>query len=156
MLYPSTIAISILSYIVASSAVTAFPFVSRRWNAVNHLTATQAKENDNIFWPSTSSITESKSNGYYTDDGDDDNNTIDLALDSVVKVYCTHSEPDFLIPWQKKHQTTSTSSGFVLNCPGIGYRVMTELTYRQHLSDVSKVTYPIITSELFQNTLPVM
>ena len=125
MLYPSTIAISILSYIVASSAVTAFPFVSRRWNAVNHLTATQAKENDNIFWPSTSSITESKSNGYYTDDGDDDNNTIDLALDSVVKVYCTHSEPDFLIPWQKKHQTTSTSSGFVLNCPGIGYRVMT-------------------------------
>lgn len=27
--------------------------------------------------------------------------------------------------WQKQHQTTSTSSGFVLNCPGIGYRVMT-------------------------------
>lgn len=47
------------------------------------------------------------------------------TLDSVLKVYATHSEPDYLIPWQKRHQTTSTSSGFVLNVPGMGPRIMT-------------------------------
>ncbi len=48
-----------------------------------------------------------------------------MTLDSVLKIYAIHSEPDFLIPWQKRHQTTSTSSGFVIDVPGIGLRVMT-------------------------------
>ncbi|KAL9181336.1 hypothetical protein ACHAXT_010141 [Thalassiosira profunda] len=56
---------------------------------------------------------------------DDERRLLASTLDSVVKIYATHSEPDFLIPWQKQHQTTSTSSGFVLDVPGIGYRVMT-------------------------------
>eukprot|EP00579_Thalassiosira_antarctica_P027090 CAMPEP_0202002586 /NCGR_PEP_ID=MMETSP0905-20130828/8379_1 /ASSEMBLY_ACC=CAM_ASM_000554 /TAXON_ID=420261 /ORGANISM="Thalassiosira antarctica, Strain CCMP982" /LENGTH=521 /DNA_ID=CAMNT_0048559519 /DNA_START=49 /DNA_END=1611 /DNA_ORIENTATION=+ len=30
------------------------------------------------------------------------------------------------------------------------------ISYRQHLVDVAKITYPIILSEIFQNTLPVM
>ena len=30
------------------------------------------------------------------------------------------------------------------------------ISYRQHLVDVTKITYPIILSEIFQNTLPVM
>ena len=79
-------------------------------------------EHDNLFWPSSPSLSISP-DGII--DEYDENDTLDLTLDSVVKVYATHSEPDYLIPWQKKHQTTSTSSGFVLNVPGMGYRVMT-------------------------------
>lgn len=30
------------------------------------------------------------------------------------------------------------------------------ISYRQHMIDVSKLTYPIILSEIFQNTLPVV
>ena len=33
---------------------------------------------------------------------------------------------------------------------------VSNISYRQHLRDVSKLTYPIILSEIFQNTLPVM
>ncbi len=53
-----------------------------------------------------------------------DNNKRLLAstLNTVVKVYATRTNPDFLIPWQRKHQTLS---GFVLDVPGIVYRVMT-------------------------------
>jgi hypothetical protein len=52
---------------------------------------------------------------------DDDKRLLVSTLDTVVKVYATRTNPDFLIPWQRKHQT---SSGFVLDVPGIGYRVM--------------------------------
>jgi len=48
-----------------------------------------------------------------------------LILHHIFAPHTYTSEPDYHIMWQKQHQTTSTSSGFVLNCPGIGYRVMT-------------------------------
>eukprot|EP00884_Botryococcus_braunii_P012079 jgi/Botrbrau1/20872/Bobra.0135s0007.1 len=35
-------------------------------------------------------------------------------MESVVKVFCTHSEPNFSLPWQRKRQYQSTSSGFVI------------------------------------------
>lgn len=35
-------------------------------------------------------------------------------LRSVVKVYCTYTEPHFSLPWQMKRQDSSTSSGFVI------------------------------------------
>lgn len=38
-------------------------------------------------------------------------------LDSIVKIYCTHNEPDFLMPWQRQHPTSSTSSGFCIALP---------------------------------------
>ncbi len=53
---------------------------------------------------------------------DDDKRLLVSLLDTVIKVYATRTNPDFLIPWQTKHQTLS---GFVLDVPGIGYRVMT-------------------------------
>mmetsp|Transcript_23201 Transcript_23201/g.50229 ORF Transcript_23201/g.50229 Transcript_23201/m.50229 type:complete len:591 (+) Transcript_23201:102-1874(+) len=79
------------------------------------------------FWPSSSSFLSENTNSDETHEETRSEEEILLTstLDSVVKVYATHSEPDFLIPWQKQHQTTSTSSGFVLNIPGIGFRVMT-------------------------------
>ena len=36
-------------------------------------------------------------------------------MDSVVKVFCTHTEPNYSLPWQRKRQISSTSSGFVIS-----------------------------------------
>ncbi|XP_048609483.1 protease Do-like 2, chloroplastic isoform X2 [Brassica napus] len=35
-------------------------------------------------------------------------------LDAVVKVYCTHTAPDYSLPWQKQRQFTSTGSAFMI------------------------------------------
>ncbi|KAL3517496.1 hypothetical protein ACH5RR_020085 [Cinchona calisaya] len=35
-------------------------------------------------------------------------------LNAVVKVYCTHTAPDYSLPWQKQRQFTSTGSAFML------------------------------------------
>lgn len=82
---------------------------------------------EDLFWPSfVSSSERNPSDGPHEEEmmGEEEA-LLTATLDSVVKVYATHSEPDFLIPWQKQHQTTSTSSGFVLYVPGMGFRVMT-------------------------------
>ena len=33
----------------------------------------------------------------------------------VVRIYCTHSPPNFGMPWQRLRQEFSTSTGFVLD-----------------------------------------
>ncbi|XP_048232263.1 protease Do-like 2, chloroplastic isoform X2 [Ricinus communis] len=39
----------------------------------------------------------------------------DMAfLNAVVKVYCTHTAPDYSLPWQKQRQYTSTGSAFMI------------------------------------------
>ncbi|GKU86726.1 hypothetical protein SLEP1_g1215 [Rubroshorea leprosula] len=35
-------------------------------------------------------------------------------LNAVVKVYCTHTEPDYSLPWQRQRQYTSTGSAFMI------------------------------------------
>ncbi|KAL3849805.1 hypothetical protein ACJIZ3_011687 [Penstemon smallii] len=35
-------------------------------------------------------------------------------LKAVVKVYCTHTAPDYSLPWQKQRQYTSTGSAFMI------------------------------------------
>ncbi|PKI59445.1 hypothetical protein CRG98_020204 [Punica granatum] len=35
-------------------------------------------------------------------------------LNAVVKVYCTHTAPDYSLPWQKQRQYTSTASAFMI------------------------------------------
>lgn len=35
-------------------------------------------------------------------------------MNAVVKVLCVHSKPNFSLPWQRKRQFTSTSSGFLV------------------------------------------
>jgi S1-C subfamily serine protease len=94
-------------------------------------------DQSDLFWPASpmsssppsSSSADGNSDDVFVDDYeydmDDDERLLASTLDAVVKVYATHSDPDFLIPWQKKHQTSSTSSGFVLDVPGLGLRVMT-------------------------------
>lgn len=82
-------------------------------------------EKDGLFWPSSSDSRSTNQDENADAQDDEEESLLGLVLDSVLKVYATHSEPDFLMPWQKRHQTTSTSSGFVINVPGIGIRVMT-------------------------------
>eukprot|EP01041_Mallomonas_annulata_P009432 gene9432-19589_t len=39
----------------------------------------------------------------------------DDILNGVVRIYCTHSEPSFGMPWQRKKQDFSTSTGFMIS-----------------------------------------
>lgn len=53
---------------------------------------------------------------YYPEDVDADA-TPGLSgevLDAVVKIYATHCDPNYSLPWQMRRQTQSTSSGFVI------------------------------------------
>ena len=73
----------------------------------------------NMFWP------EHHDGSFEAGQVDEEEEHLSRVLDSILKIHCTHSEPDYLIPWQKQQQTPSTSSGFVIDIPGIGRRVMT-------------------------------
>ena len=39
------------------------------------------------------------------------------VMDSVVKVFCVHTQPNYSLPWQRKRQFSSTSSGFMVKGP---------------------------------------
>lgn len=50
--------------------------------------------------------------------GDADDDFLPASvLDCCVKLYVTHSVPNYSLPWQKLRQCTSTSSGFVVAAP---------------------------------------
>ena len=53
-------------------------------------------------------------------------------MDAVVKVFCTHTEPNYSLPWQRKRQSASTSSGFVIP----GRRVLTNAHSVEHHTQV--------------------
>jgi hypothetical protein len=36
-------------------------------------------------------------------------------MDSVIKVFCIHTEPNYSLPWQRKRQYASNSSGFIVH-----------------------------------------
>uniref|UniRef100_A0A7N0V3P7 Protease Do-like PDZ domain-containing protein n=1 Tax=Kalanchoe fedtschenkoi TaxID=63787 RepID=A0A7N0V3P7_KALFE len=53
-------------------------------------------------------------------------------MDAVVKVFCVHTEPNFSLPWQRKKQFSSSSSGFVIS----GRRVLTNAHSVEHYTQV--------------------
>ncbi|KAI4340237.1 hypothetical protein MLD38_025096 [Melastoma candidum] len=53
-------------------------------------------------------------------------------LNAVVKVYCTHTAPDYSLPWQKQRQFTSTGSAFMI---GDG-KLLTNAHYVEHYTQV--------------------
>ncbi|CAM6127525.1 unnamed protein product [Calypogeia fissa] len=53
-------------------------------------------------------------------------------LDAVVKVYCTRSEPNFSLPWQKMRQYSVTGSGFMIS----NRRVLTNAHCVEHHTQV--------------------
>lgn len=54
------------------------------------------------------------------------------SMDSVVKVFCVHTEPNFSLPWQRKRQYSSSSSGFIVG----GRRVLTNAHSVEHHTQV--------------------
>ncbi|XP_020216973.1 protease Do-like 10, mitochondrial [Cajanus cajan] len=49
------------------------------------------------------------------------NTAVDLALNSVVKVFTVSCSPNYLLPWQNKSQRETTGSGFVI----LGRKILT-------------------------------
>ncbi|KIZ00510.1 hypothetical protein MNEG_7454 [Monoraphidium neglectum] len=66
-----------------------------------------------------SSSSANSAGAFFADDWDDDDDEdgegsfLAPYMDSVLKVYCVHTEPNFSLPWQRKRQYPSSSSGFV-------------------------------------------
>ena len=58
--------------------------------------------------------------------------TPSLSAWASVQVFCTHSEPNYSLPWQRKRQYTSTSSGFVID----GQRILTNAHSVDHHTQV--------------------
>ncbi|KAF3780420.1 Protease Do-like 9 [Nymphaea thermarum] len=54
------------------------------------------------------------------------------SMDAVVKVFCVHTEPNFSLPWQRKRQYSSSSSGFIVS----GRRVLTNAHSVEHHTQV--------------------
>ncbi|KAI9121159.1 hypothetical protein K1719_008192 [Acacia pycnantha] len=54
------------------------------------------------------------------------------SMDAVVKVFCVHTEPNFSLPWQRKRQYSSSSSGFII----AGKRVLTNAHSVEHHTQV--------------------
>jgi S1-C subfamily serine protease len=73
-----------------------------------------------LFWPPRETK-KGKRNENDDDQEEEQEDFYQQVFDSIIKIYATHSDPDFIMPWQKKHPTSSTSSGFVIE----GNRIMT-------------------------------
>lgn len=54
------------------------------------------------------------------------------SMDAVVKVFCVHTDPNFSLPWQRKRQYSSSSSGFIIS----GRRVLTNAHSVEHYTQV--------------------
>jgi len=54
-----------------------------------------------------------------------------------VQVFCMHSEPNYSLPWQRKRQFSSTSSGFVIS----GRRILTNAHSVDHHTQARHFTY---------------
>ncbi|CAN1322112.1 Protease Do-like 9 [Linum perenne] len=54
------------------------------------------------------------------------------TMDAVVKVFCVHTDPNFSLPWQRKRQYSSSSSGFIVE----GRRVLTNAHSVEHHTQV--------------------
>ncbi|CAM6052277.1 unnamed protein product [Sphagnum compactum] len=68
------------------------------------------------------------------DDGGVGNEDVKDApfMDAVVKVFCVHTEPNFSLPWQRKRQFSSNSSGFIIK----DRRVLTNAHSVEHHTQV--------------------
>ncbi|MEW5300728.1 MAG: hypothetical protein WDW36_003638 [Sanguina aurantia] len=56
----------------------------------------------------------------------------DAIMEAVVKVFCIHCEPNYSLPWQRKRQYSSSSSGFIIE----GRRILTNAHCVDHHTQV--------------------
>jgi len=91
---------------------------SHRRRVLSSKRYSSSSKGKDVFWPSVKGRdVDGKEEEEEEDDDEDDEDEDEIqnVFDSILKIHCTHSEPDFLIPWQRQHQSTSTSSGFVID-----------------------------------------
>ena len=65
-------------------------------------------------------------------DDDDADASRNQTFDAVIKVYAVHTEPNYSLPWQRKRQMPSTSTGFVVE----GKRILTNAHSVEHSTQV--------------------
>ena len=58
---------------------------------------------------------------------------------TLVQVFCIHTEPNFSLPWQRKRQYSSSSSGFIIQ----GRRILTNAHCVDHHTQVRVKVEPI-------------
>jgi S1-C subfamily serine protease len=78
---------------------------------------------------------EEESIDYFGEDSEgysDDERAPQYPIDAVVKVFCVHTEPNYSLPWQRKRQSSSTSTGFIIE----GKRVLTNAHSVEHHTQV--------------------
>ena len=70
------------------------------------------RDDDQIYYPCDDDADEM----YEEDDigGAGGHFVVSKYFETCVKVFCIHTEPNFSLPWQRKRQFASTSSGFVI------------------------------------------
>lgn len=82
-------------------------------------------------------------------------------LNGVVRIYCTHSQPNFGMPWQRMKQEFSSSTGFVID----GNRILTNahaveygslIQVKKRSSEKKYVASVIAGTELFQDALIIL
>jgi S1-C subfamily serine protease len=56
----------------------------------------------------------------------------DSLMEAVIKVFATHSEPNYSLPWQRKRQFASSGSGFAIS----GHRILTNAHCVDHQTQV--------------------
>ena len=61
-------------------------------------------------------------------------------MDAVVKVYCVHTEPNYSLPWQRKRQIASTSSGFIVASGGDRPYLLTNAHSVEYHSQVNRAS----------------
>lgn len=64
--------------------------------------------------------------------GGEEADFVGVGMDAVIKVFATHTEPNFSLPWQRKRQVASTSSGFII----AGRRILTNAHSVEHSTQV--------------------
>ncbi|KAG8094203.1 hypothetical protein GUJ93_ZPchr0012g18789 [Zizania palustris] len=72
------------------------------------------------------------------------------SMDAVVKVFCVHTEPNFSLPWQRKRQYSSSSSGFIIG----GRRVLTNAHSVEHYTQCDIAMLTVEDDEFWKGVSP--
>jgi hypothetical protein len=73
-------------------------------------------------------------------------------FDAVVKVHCVHTEPNYSLPWQRKRQFTSTSSGFIVSGPAPGDRWLLTNAHSVDYHTQASLQHTAVRTEMLMRT----
>ena len=71
-------------------------------------------DDDKIYYGCDDDVDEMYEDDDFAAVGGQNGFVVSKYFETCVKVFCIHTEPNFSLPWQRKRQFASTSSGFVI------------------------------------------